>query len=176
MNVKSTWTSTWHRLEHVSWSLGLFSRNHLLEVGLAQNWETMAFQMLITVELFYFIMCEDPHEWKFIEIAFGWGPGHIWFHTTLEDPWPYYMILEVSWHDLRTLSFGLSQLHGHGSWLVCGVTLRATPKRHKKKTCAQKDWTTSSKYAHHCRLKSQHGGGGPIWPLNVHENLCFACI
>ena len=42
-------------------------------------------------------MCEDPHEYKFIEIAFGWRPGHIWLHTTLEGHWPHYMILEVYW-------------------------------------------------------------------------------
>jgi hypothetical protein len=35
------------------------------------------------------------------------------------------MILEVCWDDLRTLSFGLSQLHGHGSWLVCDMALLA---------------------------------------------------
>ena len=34
------------------------------------------------------------------------------------------MILEVSWDGLRTLSFELSQFHGHGSWLVCEVALR----------------------------------------------------
>ena len=33
------------------------------------------------------------------------------------------MILEVSWDGLCTLSFGLSQFHGHGSWLVCEVVL-----------------------------------------------------
>jgi hypothetical protein len=33
-----------------------------LEVDLTQNWETMALRTLITVDLFYFIMCEDPHE------------------------------------------------------------------------------------------------------------------
>ena len=32
------------------------------EIGLIQNEETMAFQTLTTVGLFYFIMCEDPHE------------------------------------------------------------------------------------------------------------------
>ena len=37
-------------------------KNHLLEVGLSQNWETMALRMLTLVELFYFIMCEVPHE------------------------------------------------------------------------------------------------------------------
>jgi hypothetical protein len=33
------------------------------------------------------------------------------------------MILEVSWENLWTLSFGLSQFHGHGSWLMCEVAL-----------------------------------------------------
>ena len=33
------------------------------------------------------------------------------------------MILGVCWDGLWTLSFGLSQLHGHGSWLVCEVAL-----------------------------------------------------
>ena len=39
-----------------------------------------------------------------------------------------YMILAVPWDGLWTLSFGLSQFLGHGSWLValnpiCGVTV-----------------------------------------------------
>jgi hypothetical protein len=38
-------------------------KNHLLEVGLTQNRETMALRKLITVDLLYFIMCEDMHEW-----------------------------------------------------------------------------------------------------------------
>jgi len=33
------------------------------------------------------------------------------------------MILEVCWEDLWALSFGLSQLRGQGSWLVCEVGL-----------------------------------------------------
>ena len=37
-------------------------KNRLLEVGLTQNMETMALQTLKTVDFFYFIMCEDPHE------------------------------------------------------------------------------------------------------------------
>ena len=52
----------------VTWTI---FKNHLLEVGLTQNWETMALQMLTTVDLFDFIMCEDPHKYKFIEIAFS---------------------------------------------------------------------------------------------------------
>ena len=34
------------------------------------------------------------------------------------------MVWEVSWDDLWILSFGLSQFHCHGSWLVCEVVLR----------------------------------------------------
>ena len=34
------------------------------------------------------------------------------------------MILEVCRDGLWTLSFGLSQFRGHGSWLVCEVALR----------------------------------------------------
>jgi hypothetical protein len=51
-------------------------KNHLSEVGLTQNQKTTTFQILTTlqilttVDLFYFIMCKNPHELKFIEIAF----------------------------------------------------------------------------------------------------------
>ena len=34
-----------------------------------------------------------------------------------------HLILKVCWDSLYTLSFGLSQFHGHGSWLVCEVAL-----------------------------------------------------
>ena len=43
----------------VTW---IIFKNHLLEVDLTQNRETMALRMLMTVDLFYYIMCEDPHE------------------------------------------------------------------------------------------------------------------
>ena len=50
-----------------------------------------------------------------------------WSHMTSHytwGSWPhYYMILEVYWDGLWTLSFGLSQFHGHGPWLVCEVAL-----------------------------------------------------
>ena len=64
-------------------------KNHLLEVDLTQNQETMALRTLTIIDLFYFIMYEEPHEQTFIEIAFGWGPGHIWVHATIEGPWPH---------------------------------------------------------------------------------------
>ena len=52
----------------VTWTI---FKNHLLEVGLTQNHETIALQRLTTVGLFYSIMCEDLHEYKFSEIVFG---------------------------------------------------------------------------------------------------------
>jgi hypothetical protein len=52
----------------------------------------------------------------------------MWLHTTLEGLWPHDIILKVSWDNgLWTLSFGLSQFHGHGSWLVCEVALKPRP-------------------------------------------------
>ena len=44
-------------------------KNHLLQRGLTQNQDTTALQTFTTDDLFYlFIMFEDPHELKFIEI------------------------------------------------------------------------------------------------------------
>ena len=78
--------------------------------------------MLTTIDLFYLIMCEDLHEEKYIEIAFGGGPVTYGFtlHLRIRD---HYMILEVCWDNLRILSFGLSHFNGLGSQLVCEVAL-----------------------------------------------------
>ena len=38
------------------------------------------------------------------------------------------MSLEACWDSLGTLSYGLPQCHGHGSWLVCEVALASTPR------------------------------------------------
>jgi len=40
--VMSTWIPTWHRMDHVSWSLELFPKTTSLEVGLTQNLESVA--------------------------------------------------------------------------------------------------------------------------------------
>jgi hypothetical protein len=61
MDVKSTWIPTWRRLDHVSWSLGSFSKT-IWEACLTQNRETTALRTLTTVELSCFIMSEDPLE------------------------------------------------------------------------------------------------------------------
>ena len=46
--TRSCFMVTWTNFKH-----------HLLEVGLTQNRETMALRTLVTIGLFYFIMCED---------------------------------------------------------------------------------------------------------------------
>ena len=77
MDVKSTWILTWHQTEHVLWSLGSISKNRLLEVGPIQNRETMALRLLTTIDFLY-LSCVNTHKNKeIIEIAFGWGLGHI---------------------------------------------------------------------------------------------------
>jgi hypothetical protein len=53
--------------------------------------------------------------------------GHMLLHTTLEGPWPHHTTTWV-WRSVGTtafghFSFGLSQFHGHDSWLVCEVAL-----------------------------------------------------
>ena len=41
----------------VTWTI---FKNHMLEVGLTQNWEIMALRTLTTIDSLYFIMREDP--------------------------------------------------------------------------------------------------------------------
>ena len=43
----------------ITWTIFQY---HLLDVGLTQNQQTMAFRTLTTVDLFYCIMHEDQHE------------------------------------------------------------------------------------------------------------------
>jgi hypothetical protein len=99
-------------------------KNHFLEVGLTPNRETMALRTLTTVDLFYFY-----HAWRSMWIGIHWNS--IWLraqsYMTSHYTWGYVTTLhdlEVSWDGFWTLSFGLSQFHGHGSWLVCEVALR----------------------------------------------------
>ena len=62
----------------VTWTI---YKNHLLEVGLNQIWDTMALQNLTTVDLLYYIMCEDP-AW----IETHWN--NIWFRAWSHTLYP----------------------------------------------------------------------------------------
>ena len=82
----------------------------------------------------------NAHNRWFILFYHVWGPAWIeihwnsiglraWSHMTLHYTWgsvTHYMILEVSWDNLWTLSFRLSQFRGHDSWLMCEVVLSLT--------------------------------------------------
>ena len=122
MDVESTWIPTWHRMDHVSCSLGLIQKPFLggrPSTKLGDHGTPNAHSQ--PIDSFHSITCEEPHEEKFIEIAFGWGPGHMWLHTTLEDPWPHYMMLEVCWDGLRHFllgshSFMVTTLHSCVKW------------------------------------------------------------
>ena len=107
----------------VTWTI---LKDHLLEVGLTQNRETMAFRNLTTVNLLYFMMDEDP-AW----IEFYWKS--IWLraplHMTSQYPWgPVIILCDFGSVLERPLNatFGLSQVHGRNSWLVCEVVLSST--------------------------------------------------
>jgi hypothetical protein len=125
MDVKSTWVPMWHQMDHVSWLLGLFSKPPL---GGRPNTKSGDHNTPNArnhwFSLFY-------HVWKPTWIETHWNSiwlrarSHVASHytwvsmTTLHD-------LEVSWDGLWTLSLELSQLRGHGSWLVCDVVLNST--------------------------------------------------
>jgi hypothetical protein len=80
----------------------------------------------------------NAHNSWFVLFYHAWGPTwieihwdsiwlRVWSHMILHYTWGSVTTLDgfgVSWDNLWTLSFGLSQFHGHGSWLVCEMALR----------------------------------------------------
>ena len=69
------WIPTWHPMDHVSQSLGLFSKTAFLEVSLTRNHETMALWRLTTVGLFYFIHANSIRlrAWSHMTSQYTWG-------------------------------------------------------------------------------------------------------
>ena len=89
----------------VTWTI---FKNHLLEVGPTQNWETMALSTLTTIGVFYFYHVWGP---VWIEIhwnTFGWGPVTYDFtlHLRVRDHATWF------WRCLGT-AFGHSLLDSH---------------------------------------------------------------
>ena len=89
----------------VTWTV---FKNHLLEVGLTQRpWHSECSQLLV----YYILSCVRTRlNRNLLKHHLVEGPNHKWLHTTLEDRWPHYMILEVCWDGLCTISFGLPLL------------------------------------------------------------------
>ena len=63
------------------------------------------------------------------------------------------MILEVCWDGLWTLSFGLSQFHGHGSWVSCEVAFSSM----------QDDWDVCNNSFEPALMRSVHGSEFTVW-------------
>jgi hypothetical protein len=62
MDVKSTWIFYMAFTGSCFMVTWIVFKNHLLEVGITQNHETMALRKLTTADSFYFITSEDPRE------------------------------------------------------------------------------------------------------------------
>ena len=99
----------------VTWTI---FKNHLSEVDLGDR-------STPTVHICWFsLFCEV---WGPAWTKFHWNSIWLraWSYVTSSyswNPWPHYMVLEVYWDGLWTLSLGSnSQFHGHNSWLVCEV-------------------------------------------------------
>ena len=105
---------------HVSWSLGLFSRT---THGGRPNTKPCDHYTPNAPNRWFILWYHalgPPTNGDSLKEHLVAGPGHMWLHTTLEGAWPHYIISEVCWDGgLWTHSFGLSQFHGPGSWLVC---------------------------------------------------------
>ena len=77
-----------------------------------------------TVALFYFIMCEDPHKWKFYLSNSIWlrARSHMTSHYTWGSVTTLHNFGGVLGRPLDTFFCnGLSQSPGHGPWLECEV-------------------------------------------------------
>ena len=109
-------------------------KNHLLEVGLTQNQETMALQTLTTVFSF-FIMCEDPH-WNSIWLR-AWShmrSHYTWRSMTIVHDFggvlgrsldPFFSALTISWSQLLarvwsgpTPMVSSTSLYGLTLWII----------------------------------------------------------
>ena len=126
MDVKCTWILTWHQMDHVSWSLGLFLKPPL--------------RSRPNIKLGNHGFSKSHNHW-FILFYHVWGP-HInrnslkynWLracsHNTSHYTWGHVTTLPDFGSALGeplNIFFGPSQFHGHGSWFVCEVALRACP-------------------------------------------------
>ena len=119
--VNARWMWSLHRFLHgIEW---IVFHGHLdyfqkppLGGSLTQSKESMALRTFTTIDLFYLY-----HVWGPAWIETHWVS--VWLRARSHMTYSHYMILEVCGDGLWTLSCGLSQFHGHGSWLECEVAL-----------------------------------------------------
>ena len=95
----------------VSWTI---FKNHLLEVRLTQKPGDHGTLNPHTINLWYFVMCEDP-TWIEIHRSSIWlRPGHTWLHTTLEGLVCWYITTHAL--NLKLTQILLSMLWLDESW------------------------------------------------------------
>ena len=122
MDVKSTWIPTC-----MKWTMFHDHLDYFQEPPLGHrsntNRETMALRMLTTRWFILFYRVWGP-TWIKIHWSSIWlrAQSHMTSHYTWGSMTTLHDFGGVSGRPLDTF-FGLSQLHGHGSWLVCEVTL-----------------------------------------------------
>jgi hypothetical protein len=126
MDAKSTWFCTWYLMDRVFMVTWIIFKTHILEVSLTENQKTIAFWKSTTIGLLYFIMWEDP-------VWIGTHSNRIWLRASSHMTSHYTWGPMTKMQDFRSAlglplntSFGLSQFHGHGSWDICEMALRAT--------------------------------------------------
>ena len=102
----------------VTWTI---LKNHLLEVGLTQNQETMAHRMLTTVKLFYFII----YMWEPTWIEIHWNTIWLRVQSHMASHWNLRIHDHTTWFWTAFGHFllGSHEFHGHSSWLMYEVAL-----------------------------------------------------
>ena len=123
MDVKSTWIPTWHRMVIFYWHLDFFQKPLLggrpnTKLGDYGTPNTHNHCFIMFYHIWEPAWIETP--WRSIWFK---ARSHMTSHYIIGSVTAHYMLLEVSLDGFWTQSFGLSQFHGHGSWLVCEVAL-----------------------------------------------------
>ena len=147
MDVNSTWIPTWHRMDRVSWSLAIFPKPPLEGRPNTKP-----------------VDHGTPNTHNHWFIVFHHDRGPTWIKIPWNSIWlsaRSHMASHYTWRSVTTLHdfggvlgrpldtsfpFGLSQLHGHGSWLVCEVALAFMqppphPNYYATGTWLGPDWT-----------------------------------
>ena len=132
MDVKPTWIPTWHQMDHVSWSLGPFFKNQLLEVDLTPTgrpWHSECSHLF----LYSILSCVKRPTCKFLYWNSMWcrARSHMTSHYTWGSMTTIDAFGGALGQPLDTTFFWLSQFHGHGFQLACEVALIAYTSRRR---------------------------------------------
>ena len=122
MDVKSKWIPTWHRMDHVSWSLDYVQKPPRGGRPNTKPWDhgtpnTHNRWFISILSCVRTRVNRNPLKWHLVE-----GPVTCDFTLQLRVH-DHTMWFWKCWTAFGHSSFRLSQFRGHGSWLVCEVAL-----------------------------------------------------